>query len=222
MCLRRQLRYATRMSTHSIDTSLALTHLRTADPRMATIVRAAVDASPGVAIPTAKHPDAYFPTLVRSIVSQQISTKAAASVFARLHSAVELHPEAIMQHNDATLRACGLSAQKVRYVRALAAQWSSLGADRFPALADEEIQRRVCACYGIGQWTAEMFLLFAMARPDIFSAGDLGLRQRVATHYDVSSDDARAIAELSERWSPHRSVVSLALWYELDNGPVLL
>ena len=200
----------------------ALQHFACVDATMHCLLDAAVSADAQLAVPYPKSQSEYFPTLVRSIVSQQISTSAAASVFARLTSTVTLTPEAVMTTADDTLRECGLSKQKVRYIQSLADAWDSLESETFVDTSDIDIIKRLSACYGIGVWTAEMFLLFAMARPDVFSVGDLALRQQVARHYGVESNDYAAIRSVSEVWSPHRTLSSLALWHEIDNGPVLL
>lgn len=200
----------------------ALDHFAVADPQMHEICRRAFNADAPPRLPQAKSPRAYFPTLVNSIVSQQISTKAAAAIFARLQEQVPLVPQTVAAIEESVIRECGVTKQKARYIVALADSWPTLAPAEFTSLEDAEIITRLSACYGIGRWTAEMFLMFALARPDIFSVGDLGLRQRVAQHYAVEPGALADIRAIAAVWSPYRTVASLSLWHEIDNGPVLL
>lgn len=202
--------------------SPALRHFAQVDAEMYQICSLAFKADHPPVLPTPKAVDEYFTTLVNSICSQQISVKAAASIYARLKNTIDLTPAAITAAGEGAVQECGVTKQKARYIVALARDWSGLATDEFEALTDAEIIARLSACYGIGRWTAEMFLMFAMARPDVFSVGDLGLRQRVAQHYDVPIKDHDSIKAIALRWSPYRTIASLALWHEIDNGPVLL
>lgn len=206
----------------STFTQAALTHFASTDKCMYSLCQHAFASSNPPVWPKSKPATKYFPTLVNSIVSQQISTKAAASIFSRLETAITLTPEQVMIAEEAAVRACGVTKQKARYIVALAKTWPKLQTKQFPALTDQEIINRLSGCYGIGRWTAEMFLLFAMGRPDVFSVGDLGLRQQVAKHYNLPPTAHKQIQNIATHWSPYRSVASLVLWHEIDNGPVLL
>lgn len=210
------------LSNKNIDSVAALNHLAQADVFMFERVAYACNREPALLLPVPKTPREYFPTLVRSIISQQISTKAAAAIYQRLRSQCTLLPKKISQLSVADLHQCGLTRKKAEYVLALAQNWRTLQVTEFAALSDSDITKRLTQQYGIGVWTAQMFLLFAMARSDVFAIGDLGLRQQVAAWYSVSPNDHTAIEQIAERWSPHRSVASLTLWFHIDNGPVLL
>ena len=205
-----------------IDTESALSHYHSCDSLLYERARAALQSSPRLEVPTPKHPDEYFPTLVRSIVSQQISTKAAASIYATLGRSYALVPQNMANVSQADLQTCGVTKQKAAYISRLAIAWDTLCVHDFPSLSNQEIYDVLIQQYGIGRWTVEMFLLFAMARPDIFSSGDLGLRQQIGRWYSVESTDIAAIEEIASSWAPYRSVATLTLWFYLDNGPVLL
>ena len=197
-------------------------HYAIVDDLMQQRAAAALAAQPPLAVPQPKLTSEYFPTLVRSIVSQQISTKAAAAIFERLQRTVTLEPHTMHACDPHILRSCGLTKQKSTYVLALAQSWESLEVASFTSLPDAEIVRRLTAVKGIGVWTVQMFLLFALARPDVFAVGDLGLRQAVARWYELDTADQAGIEHVALQWAPHRSLASLTLWFHVDNGPVLL
>ena len=165
-----------------------------------------------------------FVTLARSIVGQQISVKAADSVWARLSSALPvLNPAAVLGCDAETLRACGLSARKVEYLGDLATRFASgeIHVGRWGAMSDAEIIGELTAVRGIGVWTAEMFLIFHELRPDVFPLDDIGLQKAVAQYYCGGERPSRkALAEIGERWRPWRSVATWYLWRSLDPVPV--
>ncbi len=165
-----------------------------------------------------------FVTLARSIVGQQISVKAADSVWARLSSALpELNPAAVLACDTETLRACGLSARKVEYLGDLAKRFASgeIHVGRWASMSDAEIIAELTAVRGIGVWTAEMFLIFHELRPDVFPLDDIGLQKAVAEYYCSGERPSRkALAEMGERWRPWRSVATWYLWRSLDPVPV--
>lgn len=172
-----------------------------------------------------------FATLARSIVGQQISVKAADAVWGRFVKACpELTPERVRRKRDATLRACGLSERKVAYVRDLADHFVSGKVDpaRFPELDDETIIGELSGIHGIGRWTAEMFLIFNLLRPDILPLDDLGLLKAVGLHYFdrepadrlLRGEGRRRVIELAAAWAPWRSVATWYLWRSLDPVPV--
>lgn len=169
-----------------------------------------------------------FGTLVRSVVGQQLSTRAAALIHARLEETLGgVTPQALHRALPDGLRAQGLSWAKVRSVQALAAAALSGQVDftRLAALPDEAVIGALTELPGIGRWTAEMFLIFALARPDVFSFGDLVLRQELERLYPaVPPGEART--RLVQGWSPHRSLAARLLWAEATrrrqetrNGP---
>lgn len=206
-----------------INTRHALAHFSTVDPTMAALLSASLSSPQAIILPTPKRTDEYFASIVRSVVSQQISVKAAASVFARLHAhLVEITPEAVNRTSEAELRTCGLSGQKARYIKTNAEMWHAIPVESFKDMSDEEVITELTKLYGIGRWTAEMFLMFSLARPDVFSYGDLGLMQGLLVQYSYRPHWKRKIAATVEKWSPHRTLASLALWHRKDNGPLIL
>ena len=171
---------------------------------------------------TLQHDPDGFRVLVRSIVAQQISTKAARSIGARLVEAVgELRPKALLKATDEALRAAGLSAAKVRAVRDLAEKVhsGSVPLDRLPDLPDEEVIELLLPVRGIGRWTAEMFLIFSLGRFDVLPVGDFGLREGVRRQYGLEEHPAKdALIEMAEPWRPYRSIATWFLWRSF--GPV--
>lgn len=209
-----------------LDTQAALKHFTIIDQTMASLLEASLTAAPGLGItfPAPKPPDQYFHSIVRSIVSQQISTKAAASVFTRLceKTNTTITPTHILSLTDDELRSCGLSGQKTRYIRHNAEIWHTIDTSLFPTLSDEAVITELTKLYGIGRWTAEMFLMFTLCRPDVFSFGDLGLMHSIYQHYPVKPHHTKKITALVSSWSPHRTIASLTLWWHKDKGPVEL
>jgi DNA-3-methyladenine glycosylase II len=191
------------------------------DPTLARIIAA----HPRVAL--ASRGDA-FTTLARSIVGQQISVKAAQAVWDRFALCVgEVTPGRVLRRRAPTLRACGLSDRKVEYIRDLAAHFESGRVDpaRFPQQDDEAIIAELVDIRGIGRWTAEMFLIFNLLRPNVLPLDDLGLLKAVSLHYfdgaPVAGREGRArVAALAERWAPWRSLATWYLWRSLDPVPV--
>ncbi len=167
---------------------------------------------------------APFSTLVRSIVGQQISVKAADSVWARVSAALpELVPDAVLTLSVEELRACGLSARKVEYIVDLAAHFVAgrIRVDAWPSMEDAAIIAELTDVRGIGEWTAQMFLIFNLLRPDVLPLDDIGLQKAVATLYFADQRPSRRqLAELGERWRPWRSVATWYLWRSLDPVPV--
>jgi DNA-3-methyladenine glycosylase II len=168
-----------------------------------------------------------YGALVRSITGQQLSVKAAASIWRRLLERFDGHtptPEQILADDPEELRAaCGFSRAKVAYLRSLAEHVLSgeLALDRLDELGDDEVIRELTAIKGIGEWTAHMFLMFTLHRPDVLPTGDLGVRNAVMRAYELDAPPAPAeLTELAEPWRPHRTRASLYLWRSLDNEPV--
>ncbi len=165
-----------------------------------------------------------FSTLARSIVGQQISVKAAASVWQKFTAAVPaIRPEVIHAHDGDALRACGLSRSKVAYLQDLARHFveNRLDATRWKRMSDDELIAELTQVRGIGRWTAEMFLIFNLLRPDVLPLDDLGLQKAVRLHYFDGEGVARErIRELGATWAPWRSVATWYLWRSLDPVPV--
>ena len=161
-----------------------------------------------------------FQTLARAIVGQQISVKAAQSIWGRFAACVgKVTPSNVLAREDAALRACGFSGQKVGYVKDLARRFDSgeVKPRRWSRLGDEAIIEELVAVKGIGRWTVEMYLIFHLKRPDVLPVDDLGLRRAMERAYNdgkpLTRDDMRAIAA---PWAPDRSVGTWYLWRSLD------
>lgn len=158
-----------------------------------------------------------FGTLVRSVVGQQLSVQAAASIHARLETALGgVRPETLLDASPESLRTQGLSWAKVRTVQALAdaALCGRVDFAHLAALPDEAVITALTPLPGIGRWTVEMFLLFGLARPDVFSFGDLILRQGLTRLYPGATTRAEQEAVVAA-WSPYRSLASRAFWAEV-------
>ncbi len=165
----------------------------------------------------------YFESLCVSIINQQLSTKAAASIvkkFESLFKGVKFPtPELVLRKSDAKLRTAGLSFQKISYIKSLAALVAKEKIDfkKFAKLTDEEIIVLLTEVKGIGRWTAEMFLMFCLNRPDIFSHGDLGLKNAVKKLYKLDAKlHSKKYHRLVESWSPHRTTAARYLWASLN------
>ena len=165
-----------------------------------------------------------FSTLVRSIVGQQISVKAADSIWLRLSAALPvMAPAEVLASEAETLRGCGLSARKVEYIGDLARHFCAeqIHVDRWSSMSDASIIDELTSVRGIGVWTAEMFLIFNQLRPDVFPLDDIGLQKAVAAHYFKGARPVRRdLADFGERWRPWRSVATWYLWRSLDPVPV--
>ena len=166
-----------------------------------------------------------YGALVRSIVGQQLSTKAARSIYERLTDLFDGRtpsPAELLAADPEAVRSVGLSRPKVGYLRSLAEHVESgeLELDRLSELPDDEVIEQLTAVKGLGQWTADMFLIFHLGRPDVLPVGDLGIRRAVERAYDLPElPDAVRLTEIGEPWRPHRSLASLYLWRSLDNEP---
>lgn len=165
-----------------------------------------------------------FGTLARSIVGQQISVKAADAVWSRFSERVgQVTPARLAHFGIAGLEGCGLSVRKTEYLIDLAEHFASgrIDPSRWQAMDDEDVIGELIDVRGIGRWTAEMFLIFHLMRPDVFPLDDLGLQKAVFLHYFAGEKQSRrALAEIGERWRPWRSVATWYLWRSLDPVPV--
>lgn len=164
---------------------------------------------------------ALFEALAGSITGQQLSTKAADSIWGRLKAACggEVTPEALLRLRVPTLRKAGLSAAKVKSLKELskAVQSGTLDLSKLRKVPEERAVTQLSSVWGIGKWTAEMFLMFALRREDVFSPGDLGLRRAIETLYGLPKDvHVRELELISVRWSPHRTIASRILWLSRD------
>lgn len=157
-----------------------------------------------------------FDGLVRIVLGQQISVQAAASLWERLHAGMPcVTPNAVMALDDEQMRGFGLSHQKARYIRGLAAavRDGALVPEALAEAPDDDVYAALTALKGFGRWSADMYLMFGLARPDIFPAGDLGIQTGLQYYLGLGErpDAARAAAE-KERFSPHATAASLLLW----------
>ena len=198
--------------------------LAAADPVLGSIIRR----HPRVALTTRGDP---FATLARSIVGQQISVKAADAVWARLLAACpDITPRTVLRKRASTLRNCGLSERKVEYMIDLARHFERdhIDVPTLQSASDEDVIELLTAIRGIGRWTAEMFLIFNLLRPDVLPLDDLGLLKAISLHYldgapteVLLKRDGRArISQLASAWAPWRSVATWYLWRSLDPVPV--
>ena len=165
-----------------------------------------------------------FLTLARAICGQQISVKAAQSVWDRVVLCCsEVTPENVLAVERKKLRACGLSDRKTEYIADLAQHFAdgSIHVHRWPAMSDEEIIAELVQVRGIGRWTADMFLIFNLLRPDVFPLDDLGLQKGIRVAYFRNRKVALStMRKLGESWRPWRSVATWYLWRSLDPVPV--
>lgn len=201
----------------------AVEHLRGADPTLRELIDRLGPLDPE-ARRRGRPTDAYG-ALLRSIVGQQLSTKAARSIYERVTALFDGRtptPEQLLAADPEVVRGAGLSRPKVRYMRDLAEHVLSgqLELDRLDELSDERITAELTAVKGLGQWTADMFLIFHLGRPDVLPVGDLGVRRAVEHAYGLPEiPSPEEVERLGERWRPHRSLASLYLWRSLDNEP---
>jgi DNA-3-methyladenine glycosylase II len=195
----------------------AILHLKKADPVLASMISR-------VGAYRIQYRDPNFETLVRSIVYQQLSGKVAAVIFGRLADAVpggKLTPAAILKLTPARMRKCGLSKQKTAYIRDLARKTARgvLDFEALGALPDQAVIDHLIQVKGIGVWTAHMFLMFALERPNVLPTGDLGIRMAIRKAYGLEDlPHPKQIEELASTWHPYCSVASWYLWRSLDGN----
>ncbi|MCI0682875.1 MAG: DNA-3-methyladenine glycosylase [Gemmataceae bacterium] len=174
---------------------------------------------------TLRATDDHFGILVRSIVSQQISTKAAMAISGRLVKALGrrgLRPKSILDADDRLLREAGLSANKMRSLRDLAAKCAAgdVPLRRLPDMDDEAVVEALTLVHGIGRWTAEMFLIFSLGRLDVLPVGDYGLRAGVQRQYELDDlPDKNTLTTVAEPWRPYRTVGTWFIWRSFGNVP---
>jgi DNA-3-methyladenine glycosylase II len=187
-----------------------------ADPVMAAVTAAVGEVSVGVEADR-------FVALASAIVGQQLSTAAANTIWKRFEGLGPVHPAAVLELEEGAMRGVGLSGAKVRYVRDLAERvhTGDLVLESLDALPDDAVIAEVTRVKGIGRWTAEMFLLFSLKRPDVLAVDDGGLLRAAGWALELGRPATGAeLASAGEAWSPYRSVASLYLWGCLDRGLV--
>ena len=201
-----------------------IAHLRAADPKLARLmdrVGRLPDSREGR--PAA---DDHYGALVRSITGQQLSVKAARAIYGRLTDRFGGRPptpEEILADDPEELRAAaGLSRAKVQFLRSLAEHVISgeLELERLDELSDEEVDAELVAVKGIGTWTADMFLMFQLERPDVLPVGDLGIRRAIERAYELPElPDPDLMEQIAEPWRPYRTLACRYLWRSLHNEP---
>lgn len=162
-----------------------------------------------------------FALLCRSIISQQISTKAADSIRGRVLTALggKFIPERFHDLTDETLRACGLSGGKVKFLRDLVARIDdgTVPIRKLSKMTDDEIRERLIVVKGIGPWTIDMFLMFGLGRPDVLPVGDLGIRAAVKKWWELPElPTVKELTQIAEPWRPYRSIASWYLWRTIE------
>lgn len=201
--------------------------LAASDPTMAALIERVgkIDIATRLRRRKEERPTDAYGALLRAIIGQQLSTKAARTIYLRvldLFGGTTPSPEQLLEASEEELRACGLSGRKTEYVRDLASHVVSgeLELDRLDRLSDEEVIEEIVAVRGLGVWTAEMFLLFHLQRPDVLSGGDLGIRKAIQIEYGLEEmPSPKQVLEIGEPWRPHRSLASLYLWESLAVTP---
>jgi DNA-3-methyladenine glycosylase II len=197
--------------------------LRTADPVMARLIE-----EHGAIVRKdlrRERPGDAYGALLRSIVGQQLSTKAAQTIYGRMLELFGGHaptPKQLRAANPDDIRAAGLSRPKINYLRDLAkhVEDGELELDRLDELSDEKIIEELTAVKGIGEWSAHMFLMFHLGRPDVLPVGDQGIRNAVRVHYRLRKlPDAKRLEKIAKPWRPYRTLACLYLWSSLDNLP---
>jgi DNA-3-methyladenine glycosylase II len=197
----------------------AIQHLRRSDPVMAAIIER-------VGVYKMQYRPADFESLVRSIVYQQLSGRVASVIFARLAAAAgtPIRAESILKLRPARMRSLGLSKAKTEYIRDLARHTrdGKVVFEDLDALSDDEVIEELTQVRGIGTWTAHMFLIFALRRPDVLPVGDLGVRSAIRKAYGLEALPAAAqMEEIAGRWRPWCSVASWYLWRSLDGDAAM-
>ncbi len=201
--------------------------LAKADPKMGALIEriGELDLETRLARRAEERPADAYGALLRAIVGQQLSTKAARTIYLRvldLFGGTTPSPAQLLEASEEDLRGAGLSGRKVEYIRDLARHVlaGELELDRLEELDDEAAIEEIVAVRGLGRWTAEMFLMFHLGRPDVLSGGDLGIRKAVRVEYGLEEmPPPQRVLEIGEAWRPHRSLASLYLWESLAAVP---
>ncbi len=198
--------------------NIALRHLSHADKRMEKLIDK-------FGPPNFNLMNNYYESLIRSIVYQQLSGKAASIIYERLLDlfVFDIYPEPkdILAVSIETLRSSGLSYQKVNYIRDLSEKWQdgTMNLTNIDSMTDEEISSELIKVKGIGQWTADMFLMFTLGRPDVFPFGDLGIQKGVMILTNMNRlPTQKEMERKTKKWQPYRTVAAWYLW-KLVDGP---
>jgi len=192
----------------------AIAHLKRSDPVLGKLI---TRLGP---LPARWH-EPTFETMARSITFQQLSGKAASTIYGRLVAAAggKLTPDSVLKLSTRQMRACGLSKQKLTYIRDLAAKTKSGDVDfaQLPKMSDAEVIEHLTRVKGIGEWSAQMFLMFALRRPDVLACGDFGVQAAIRKHYNKRKHPKpKDVAKIGKPWSPYSSYACLYLWRSMD------
>lgn len=163
-----------------------------------------------------------FTSLARAIVGQQLSVKAASTIWGRVEKLIgEVNPENVLKVEDQQYRGAGMSWAKAKYLLSLASDVKNkkIILENLHNISNEQVEKKLVELKGIGPWTAEMFMMFTLNRPDIFSIGDMGLKNAIQNLYGIDKSEEEKIIKLSQTWSPYRTIACLYLWKSLDNVP---
>ncbi len=192
----------------------AIQHLKASDPVMAALIERVGPCRMTFGEPT-------FHALAEAILYQQLNGKAAVTIFNRFTALASdpLTPQGILKLTDAEMRGVGLSRQKTAYLRDLAEKTAAgvLEFERLPELLEEEVIAHLTQVNGVGDWTAHMFLMFTLRRPDILPTGDYGVQAAIKKHYKKRKWPKSAVMEkIAKTWAPYRSIACWYLWKSLD------
>ena len=196
--------------------SKAERYLRAADPTLARVIERHGPCTLMV------DPRPHFHTLVWAIINQQLSVKAAKTIEERLQARLRaelFEPEHFHRVHTRTLRSCGLSGAKIRYIREIArrSRAGELVLEQLDSLDDDEVSDLLMALPGVGQWTADMLLMFSLGRMDVLPIGDLALRKSIRMHYQLPLEAGREVyLQLAETWRPYRTIASWYYWAAVD------
>ncbi len=165
-----------------------------------------------------------FVDILESIVSQQLSVKASNTIWKRFELLFEkksIEPQDLLKIEDEKIREAGISYSKIKYMKGLSQMIvnKSLDLESLKILSDEDVLKELTKVKGIGPWTAEMILMFSLGREDVFSMGDIGLRNAISKIYNVDRDDLETVEKISKKWKPYRTYAARYLWKSLDNLP---
>jgi DNA-3-methyladenine glycosylase II len=197
----------------------AVAHLKRADPTLGRVIRRV-----GACTLAPRREGTHFDAVLRAIVYQQLSGKAAGTILGRVHGIYggrSPTPDELLATPDETLRAAGLSRQKLGYARDLAARVAAgaLPVDALDAMGDDEIIAALSAVKGVGRWTAQMFLMFRLGRLDVLPDLDLGVQKGIQLAYGLDQlPRPKEVLAIGAPWAPYRSVAAWYLWRSLDNG----
>lgn len=202
---------------------IIIAHFEKTDPKLHAVLLKVMKTH-GDYIFTLKKHDFLFDRLVESIISQQLSVRVADVIYERVLNLMpqkKMNPKEFLRIKEEILRSAGLSFGKIKYLKDLSAHVAggSLDLEELQHLSNEEVIEKLTAVKGIGKWTAEMFLMSALGRPDVFSHGDLGLKNAFKKIYGVTEYNETEAEEIVIKWSPYRTIAARVLWKSLELKP---